>query len=251
MKKINFIIVGYNEQKNLPKFFSSLNNIKDILDIKVFYIDQSSDDDSVKIAKENGAEVYIHSNKGYADPDKKWAVETLVKDHEICFILDADEEISKDLALEIDETDFNIGLIPLNIYFLNKIVNTVYQTRIFKKEYIKLTEEIHNYLHVKNKKDIKSFSNFIKNIDLKNSSNEIFNLVNKTNKYTDIEKVNTGKIKTVFMMIVMPIIWFFGWGIKNKNFLRGTPGFMHAVLMGYYQFLKYAKHYERKFIEKK
>jgi GT2 family glycosyltransferase len=52
MGKLNIIIVGHNEEKNLPKLFKSLEYFEGKVDLNIIYCDQESTDDSVKIAKE-------------------------------------------------------------------------------------------------------------------------------------------------------------------------------------------------------
>ncbi len=51
-KTLTIISVWYNEEKNLIKLFESLQNIESILSVKKIYIDQSSTDISVEIAKQ-------------------------------------------------------------------------------------------------------------------------------------------------------------------------------------------------------
>lgn len=75
---LTIITVGYQEAANLPKLYASLEWLQENkIPNRKIYIDQESTDDSPKIAESLGAEVIRRTNKGYADPDKKWAVKTL------------------------------------------------------------------------------------------------------------------------------------------------------------------------------
>lgn len=242
-KKINIIVVGYNEEKNLPKMFASIKGVSKFLDTRTVYIDQSSTDKSVDIARENGAEIYIHENKGYADPDKKWAISNLVKDNDVCLILDADEELPNDIAHESFE-NLQVALINVDIYFMGRSIQQVMQPRLFVKKFVTLQDTIHDYINIKvGAVSERSKLNIINN-DLKFSGNEVITLFEKVNRYSSKEIRYTNKLTTIYYIIAMPVVWFFGWGLKNKNFFRGVPGFIHAIAMAYYQFLVYAKRYE-------
>jgi len=116
MTKLNIITVWYNEEINLPKLFKSLEYIKSKIEIRHIYVDQSSIDNSTNIAKENWCEIYVHENKWYADPDKKWIVENLLNNEDWCLILDCDEEITKELSDEIIININNNKFDIFNIY---------------------------------------------------------------------------------------------------------------------------------------
>ena len=95
------------------------------------------------------AEIYIHPNKWYPDPDKKWAIETLCKDDEWCLLLDCDEEISTGLSDEIlsliHNGQYNIYSLKIEIFWLSWIINS-YQNRLFIKNAVQLTDVIHHYI---------------------------------------------------------------------------------------------------------
>ena len=58
--------------------------------MRIIYIDQSSTDNSIEIARKYWCNIYIHPNQWYADPDKKWAIDELCNDDEWILIQDAD-----------------------------------------------------------------------------------------------------------------------------------------------------------------
>jgi glycosyltransferase involved in cell wall biosynthesis len=49
MQSLTIIIVGYNEEANIPKLLSSLEAVRKILPLRIIYIDQSSIDRSVEL----------------------------------------------------------------------------------------------------------------------------------------------------------------------------------------------------------
>ncbi len=135
---LNIITVWYNEEINLKKFFESLKYIKSKIEVKHFFVDQSSDDNTAEIAKNNWCEVYIHPNKWYADPDKKWIVENFLKNEDWWLILDCDEELIKELSDEIIEKIENNKDILFQIWLSTNflwIKNWYFvQSRLFKKK---------------------------------------------------------------------------------------------------------------------
>lgn len=255
-KSLNIIIVGYNEESNLPKCFEHLQYLQSKLDCRVIYIDQSSDDNSAEIARKNEAEVYVHENKWYADPDKKWAVETLCSDGDWCMILDCDEEVSDKLAdkitLIVEENKNNYCYsVVRNTFWMNTIVAKTYQLRLFKKEAINITDVIHDYISPKENSIHIKLKEFLNEIDLKFKWQEVSFFMDKLNKYSDIEinQINNfkqyNKIQIILNLIRKPILRFFGHGIVHKQFLKGAPWLMNCTMMAQYQWLIYAKLYEK------
>jgi len=221
MTKLNIITVWYNEEINLPKLFKSLEYIKSKIEIRHIYVDQSSIDNSTNIAKENWCEIYVHENKWYADPDKKWIVENLLNNEDWCLILDCDEEITKELSDEIIININNNKFDIFNIYIESIIFwwfgSKSYWYRLFKKSWVKLTNEIHNYINLISNK-IWYLKNNILNNDLKYLWNEIKVLTEKMNRYSsiEIEKIwNIWKHKIIFFIFWKPIQRFFGLIVKS------------------------------------
>ncbi len=249
--KLNILTVGYNEETNLPKLFESLKYIKSKIDIRHIYIDQTSTDNSFGIAKKFWAEVYVHENKWYADPDKKWAVESLLTEDDWCLILDGDEELSKELSDEIvwlisTNTD-SIYKIKLKVYLLWPSFVVFNQLRLFKKSAIIITDEVHNYLKAKNNYQ-KTSENFIINKDNKDLNKSIFNHINKINTYSEKELYKypgLSKSKIVIFMALKPFLSFVQWYIFNWLIKHGLSGFIVSLNMSYYTFTIYTKLYEK------
>ncbi|MDD2487617.1 MAG: glycosyltransferase [Candidatus Gracilibacteria bacterium] len=251
MKTLNIITVGYNEELNLSKLYESLKFLDDsFFKLKKIYIDQSSKDKSVEIAKKYNAEIFIHENKGYADPDKKWAVENLCEKSEWCLILDADEEITQELSEEIKKAlldeKFSVYRISIHTLFLNITSGVFLQPRLFKASSVEMKNNIHNYIKIISN-EVGSLKGIILNKDLKNNLSEIYSIIEKNNRYTEkeIEGVKIPRYKIILYMFLMPIIWFFGFGIKYRLFFKGMKGFIYCAYMGIYQFNKYTKLYEK------
>ena len=78
------------------------------------------------------------------------------------------------------------------------------------------------------------------------ANDSIENIVNKTNQYTrnELER-KQHKHYSVFAFLWRPFFRFFKTYILKGAILDGRPGFIKAVLEGYYQFIFLAKKYER------
>jgi hypothetical protein len=251
---LTIIVVWYNEKINLPKLFESLKYIESIFSIRKIYIDQSSSDNSLQIAESFGCETYVHANKWYADPDKKWAVEELCEDNDWCLILDADETLSKKLSDEIvvmiQKNEFDIWNIYVESIILGGFWWKAFQMRLFKKDAMELVEVIHEYLRPKSKK-IFNLKNSIINNDLKYIWKEINVFAEKLNRYAEIEIYKLDNMTRIFIILNLfwkPLQWFFWFWVIHKQFLRWTRWLILCSLMAYYQFLIYAKLYEKNVI---
>jgi glycosyltransferase involved in cell wall biosynthesis len=254
MDQLTIITVWYNESSNLPKLFASLNNYTEgKLNLRKIYIDQSSTDNSVEIAKSYWCEVYVHSNKWFADPDKKRAVETLCDINDRILILDADEELTSSWVNEIVNvmgSDFEVWQIPIRSIIFGWYGGQAYQPRLFKKSWVHLSTEIHKYIEVKSTK-VLFLKTPIRNEDLKYRGKEVTTFIEKLNRYADKEIELLwwlSKAQVVWNMFWKPVLWFFWFGIRHKQFLRGVKGLLLCTLMSYYQRTIYAKLYEKKFI---
>lgn len=147
MAKLSVVINAQNVERDLPRALSSIKNLAD----EIVVIDQGSTDDTFKIAKEFGAKIYKHEPVKYVELTRNFAIGKATGDW--ILILDPDEEIGKELALEmkkvIKENKTDYYRIPRkNIIFGKWIANTLwwpdYQTRLFKKGKVSWSEVIHS-----------------------------------------------------------------------------------------------------------
>jgi glycosyltransferase involved in cell wall biosynthesis len=254
MQSLTIIIVGYNEEANIPKLLSSLEAVRKILPLRIIYIDQSSIDRSVELLWNTDIEIIIRENKWYADPDKKWAVETLIPEGEYCLLIDADEEISVDLAREMSQIEESrwAYLIPLSTFFLGRRNAIATQLRLFTRDAIEISDTIHEYIRVKDSIIPQTLKSPLINIDLKMHGSEIEKSIEKINRYTSREsRDGMSRFAILTRMAIMPGVWFLLWGIRHRNFAQGIPWLIWCGLMAYYQFVLYAKLYEEWFIKDK
>ena len=233
--------------------FKHLEYLKSKIDCRIIYVDQDSTDKSVELMKKWWAEVYIHPNKWYADPDKKWAVEELCWDDEWNFILDCDEELTNELSDSICEI---VGLNPKNTcysivratYLLWVVIIENRQLRLFKKDLVILSLQVHNYINPAEHSTHILLKQKINEIDLKLEWKWVHFIINKNNNYSDKELDKLQDIslfKCLIFMVRKPVLWFFWLWIRYGNFFKWATWFITCCLMSQYQFWIYAKLYER------
>ena len=256
MSKLNIIIVWHNEEENLPKLFESLKNFDGKVDYGVIYCDQESTDNSVKIAKQYWVIVHEHPKYWICETSRIRTVNEDIKEWDRVLFLDADEEITNDFVKEtadiISSDEYNICIVPINIYFMKMKSQTSLQPRMFKKWSVELHDVAHHWYTLKSDKKI-NMKNKVLNIDLKNRWCEISNYLEKLNRYTnnEVEKIESiSGIKLFYWMFIKPIIWFFGFWIWWWYFFKWKSWWILAYYNSAYEFFKWAKVYEKLYIKK-
>ncbi len=98
---LSVVIITQNEEANLGR---TLNSVKPLVSDgkgEIIVVDSGSTDRTVEIAKSFGAKVFVEEWKGYA-AQKNSAIDKATGEYILS--LDADEEVSSDLAKEIEQT---------------------------------------------------------------------------------------------------------------------------------------------------
>lgn len=246
--QLNILTVWHNESSNLPKYFKSLRNFSDLCDTRIIYCDQGSLDNSLEIAKKYNAEIYEHGKKWYCEWSRKRCVDNLFKDWDWILVLDCDEEITLALAKEIVNTienqDIWVIKIPKDTIAFGMPVGIEYAIRLFKKWSIEVTDTIHEYIKITNEPYI-VLNNNLENSDLKEKSwKEIFNWIDKANKYTETDYwkyKNMTKYRLVFNLFFKPIESFLYFYIIKWLVRYWIKWLIYAIMQSIYQFIKYSK----------
>lgn len=182
---ISVIINTWNEENNLPRTLASVRQLAD----EIVVVDMESTDKTVLIAKEAGAEVYKHKYTGYVEPARNFAMGKATGDW--ILILDADEEITKELAEKLkeltgrSEADF-YRLPRKNIIFGKWIRHSRwwpdYNIRFFKKGKVVWSEIIHSVPETHGKgSDLEATEN---NAIIHYHYESIEQFINRLNNYT-------------------------------------------------------------------
>lgn len=122
MADITAIILTKNESMNITDCLTSINDMVD----RVVIIDCGSSDNTVTLAKELGADVYIHPFENYAR-QFNWGLDNTDITTKWVLRLDADERFTPKLCSEVesmmklhDRDDINGFAMEANFYFMGK-----------------------------------------------------------------------------------------------------------------------------------
>lgn len=272
MADLTAIILACNEEKNIGRCIKSLNGLAK----RVVVVDSGSIDDTVKIARDLGAEVISHPwenySKQYIWGEKNAKVDTLWT-----FRIDADESLTKQSAAEIEQlctentnTDVNGLVVRFKVTFMGKELKhggiypfrklLVYKTGIGYMEERNMDEHIvlrtGRSIEVKSDSlhyDYKDLSSWIDKHN-KYSSREVLDYFESQNVKVDTSGMSNGaKIKRFAKFNIyykLPLgtrahIYYLYRYYLKRGFLDGKEGKMFAFLQAYwYRFLVDSKIYE-------
>jgi glycosyltransferase involved in cell wall biosynthesis len=116
---VSVILAVRNEAKNLPRCLQALRDVGE-----VYVIDSQSTDESVEIARSNGAQVVQFHYQGGWPKKRQWAMNTLPMAYDWILLLDADEVLTIQLKEEIRTAIQNPAIdgyfIVLRTWFLGR-----------------------------------------------------------------------------------------------------------------------------------
>src|SRR5215467_15821718 len=96
--QLSVVIITFNEDANIGRTLQSVQPLVADGKVEIVVVDSGSTDRTVELAKSFGAKVFVEEWKGYA-PQKNSAIDKASGDWILS--LDADEEVSPDLAAHI------------------------------------------------------------------------------------------------------------------------------------------------------
>src|SRR4029077_16252740 len=99
--QLSVVIITHNEEANIGRTLASVQPLVTDGKGEIIVVDSDSTDRTVEIAKSYGAKVFVEDWKGYA-AQKNSAIDKATGEY--VFSLDADEEISTELASDIHRT---------------------------------------------------------------------------------------------------------------------------------------------------
>lgn len=122
MPSLSAIIITKNEADSIERCVKSVQFADEII-----VIDSESNDDTVRIAKQLGAKVFVRRSPGFG-PQKNYGAAQAAGDW--LLFLDADEEITSDLAREITDIinnhHHNFYWLKVTTVFLNRRLKNIY-----------------------------------------------------------------------------------------------------------------------------
>jgi glycosyltransferase involved in cell wall biosynthesis len=119
---ITVIVLTKNEELAIADCLESVKNFGQIL-----VVDSNSTDETIEIAKSHGGETLNFDWNGRYPKKKQWSLERLEIQNDWVLFLDADERVSRELEIEINDLIINNSLnrysafeIPLSYFFMGK-----------------------------------------------------------------------------------------------------------------------------------
>jgi (heptosyl)LPS beta-1,4-glucosyltransferase len=248
MTKISVVINTLNEEGNIER---AINSVKDWV-YEVVVVDMHSDDRTAKIAEKAGARVFTHKRTGYVEPARNYAVSKAKCDWVL--ILDADEEISANLAKELqkrakdDNADY-YALPRKNIVFGKWLKHSRwwpdYNIRFFKKGKVEWVQEVHSVPLTAGKGADVEASEELAIVHRHYAS--VSQYIQRHDRYSAImakEKYRSGEKFNWKLLISKPSGEFLSRYFAGQGYKDGVHGLVLSSLQGFVELLIYVKLWE-------
>lgn len=247
MSYLSIYMITLNEEKRLPRTLCSIKHLAD----EIIIVDSGSKDGTLEIARSFGAKVFRREWDNYSS--QKAYAESLCSG-EWLMNLDADEEVSRGLAVEIrtaiERNSHDAYRVKIADIFPGQArphpwVKCYNVFRLYRRNSAKMGQ-------TKNWDRIGFCSENARKGQLKerifhHSFISLDNTLRKYNRYTD-EQIKgaqeTGKKYTPFRLVLAMNLNFLKYFFLYRQFLYGWWGYINAVNQSYLRFLKFAKFYE-------
>lgn len=239
---LSVVVITLNEESNIERCLNSVQWADE-----VFIYDSGSKDQTVQIAERMGAKVIMGPWLGFG-PTKHEAAR-LAK-HDWILSLDADEEVSPELALEIQQRFAQNSLSEKVAYRIPRLSNYLnhwvrhggwypdYQIRLFHRGFSQWNL---NKIHEKvESAQIEKLKECLHHFVFKNIEHHI----QTNNKYSGLlaQKMwDQGKRFSWFHFMTKPLVKFIECYFIKLGFLDGWVGFFIAKGASYSVFLKWSK----------
>lgn len=241
---LSVTIITLNEEKNLPRALESVRWADEIL-----VVDSGSTDKTVEIARKLGARVIHNPWPGYGK-QKNFAQDHVTQDWVLN--IDADEEISPELADEIQQSlaDVRTGKVdakaftfPRKTFYLGRWIQhggwyPNYLVRLADRRFSRWTEPaVHEALEVDG--SIGTLKCPLHHYTFSSIRDQILTNLNFSHLgYMDL--LRKGQRASLAKLIFKPVGKFIETYLFKRGFMDGLPGFIISVNAAHSMFLKYA-----------
>lgn len=99
---VSVIVATRNEEKNIKRCLAAISRFDEVI-----VVDSHSTDATVEIAKSLGADSILFSWNGQYPKKRQWCLDTIPLKYDRVLFVDADEEVTNDLADEIASLDWS------------------------------------------------------------------------------------------------------------------------------------------------
>lgn len=252
MEKLSVYIVTLNEEARLGRTLEAARRVAD----EMIVVDSGSTDKTCEIAENYGAKVIFHKWKNIS-AQKNYAQNECQND--LVLSLDADEVLSDKLIKEILQVKkegkakaYKIKIADMypgdkKPSLFAKYYNLV---RLYNKEFATMPDDL-THDRIVLKKGIAPVQ--LKGKIYHYSYLSLTKTWDKYNAYTDEllkTTVATGKTYSTGRLVIEFPYQFMRYYFFKKYFLRGKFGFITAVSLAYFRFLKIAKWHEYKLMQR-
>ncbi len=247
MAKISAVINTLNEEKNIERAIKSVKWADEIV-----VVDMESVDDTVKIAKKLGANVFNHKKMGFVEPARNFAIEKTNGDWVL--ILDADEEIPQTLAEKLQEiaSQNSVDYVEIprkNVIFGKWMKESMWwpdlNIRFFKKGKVIWSNKIHSKpktsgqgLKLEVKEEFAITHHHYVSLD---------QYLERLFRYTKIQAEELYADGTKFKwtdLLEKPLIEFLSRFFANRGFEDGLHGLSLGLLQAFSQLIVYLRIWE-------
>jgi glycosyltransferase involved in cell wall biosynthesis len=252
MQRLSIVLVTLNEEKNIDRCLGSVRWADEIVVVDSFSVDRT-----VEIAKKYTPRVYQHEYPGTSRQVERgigYATGDWI------FVIDADEEMSKELAAEVRGVLAGNGDV-VGYEFIRKprafgrwIEHggwfPDWQFRFFRKDsYVAEHQEIHGGFTTKGKRG--RLSGYLYH----HTYETIYAYVEKMNEYTSLHVSNKLKADPQaearwHNLMLNPASHFLRMYLSNRGYRDGFHGLVLSLLDATYSFLLYAKLWEYRMRER-
>jgi len=239
MADISTIVITLNEERNLPRCLASVRGFSR----EIVVVDSGSTDGTLAAASAAGARVIPQVWLGDGK-QKQFALDQARSPW--VFSIDADEEVSPDLASEISRLDFSADgyLVGRRVWYLGRWIdhgawNPDWVMRLFRRDRARFTpERVHERVEVSGRAARLHAPLF------HYSYRDIAHHLAKINEMSSLaatQMAERGRRASWTKLALSPGWEFFRSYVLKGGFQDGAPGLVVAKLHAYYHFLKYAK----------
>lgn len=237
--EISAVVLTKNEEDNIKRCLNSLSWCNEVI-----VVDDYSDDQTRKIAKELGARVYRRELNNDFAAQRNFGLEK-ARGKWVLFV-DADEVVPSELAREIKqvvETSHVKGyFIRRDNFWLGKNIKHggmagVKLVRLGMKGSGVWVRRVHEYWDINGK--VGELSNKIKHYP----HSSVSDMLSHVSSYFEIhaqENYREGKRSNIFRILLTPLAKFFNDFVLKLGFLDGMHGFVIAMIMSFHSFLSWS-----------
>ncbi|MDO9181621.1 MAG: glycosyltransferase family 2 protein [Bacteriovorax sp.] len=241
MIKLSVVIITLNEEKNIGRCLSSVQEIAD----EILVVDSLSTDKTKEICESFKVRFIEQKFLGYIE-QKNFALKLAT--HEYVLSLDADEALSEELRNEITKIKLNFSA---NGYKFNRLTqyngHWVRHCGWYPDEKLRLILKSKGQWSGNNPHDCLNVEGSVIHIKgnlLHYSYNSISSHVQQTIKFSEIEAVtlfSKGKRASIMKLVTRAPFQFFKDYFLKLGILDGRYGFVICYINALYVLLKYAK----------